>query len=100
MLLVVLGSLLSAGGCRKDSPPPIDICLHDGLGGGDCQLREGSRLKACCIKESAGWYCPPSCLENVWMTTPEDMEAYAAWAYGTSRSKVRPTLRNLERSIR
>lgn len=99
MLLVVLGSVLSSGGCRKDNPPPIDIGLHDGMGGGDFQLREGSRLKSCCIKESKGWYCPPSCLENAWMTTQEDMEAWAGWCYGASRKDVRKSLKGIQKSV-
>lgn len=100
MLLVVLGSVLSSGGCRKDSPPRIDICLGDGAGGADCVLREGSDLLGKCIREERGWYCPPSALENAWMTTQGDMEAWSSWCYNTSKKNVRSQMRAIQKAVR
>lgn len=100
LLAVVLLSTLGSAGCRKSKPPEIDICLHDGFGGGDCLLRQGSRLRATCSVDPEGrFYCPPSALENMWMTTPEDMEAYSAWAYDTSRKNVKSHMRGVKQYL-
>jgi malic enzyme len=69
------------------------VCIGDGFGSADCILREGSRLRALCSfhddANGAGWYCPPSALENAWITTAEDMESFSQFCYGASKKVVR-----------
>lgn len=99
--LAALALLTGASSCRRSSPPKIDICLGDGVGGGDCLLREGSRLRGICIKlRDAGWYCPPSALENAWMTTQEDMAAYSSWCHDTSQKNVKAHMRAIREAVR
>ena len=98
VLLVVTALLVSgSSGCRKDSPPSIDVCISDGFGGNTCILRKGSELLAKCSYfedgGAAGWYCSPTASERLWCTTQADMEAFSSWAYSTSKKNVRANLK-------
>lgn len=73
--VLCLGLVLALSACRKDPPPKIDVCLHDGMGGGDCALKDGTRA-----------YRVPSELTNYWMTSQEDMRAFTTWCYGAKSS--------------
>src|SRR4051812_30775572 len=84
-LLACLGLLLNS--CRTSTPPPMDICLGDGFGGADCQLRAGSEMISRCSQNPKGYYCPPSALLNMWMTTETDEASFAKWAYDTNSSE-------------
>lgn len=54
-------ALLSS--CRKDPPPPTDICQGDGFGGANCTLSSGEHV-----------YKTPSELENSWII-PDQKQA-------------------------
>lgn len=96
-LVPLFSALALLAGCRTTTPPAIDICIGDGSGGADCILRENSRLKSSCVAtEEGGVYCPPSVLENMWMTTPEDMAEYSRWCYDTNASVIRTQMDALE----
>lgn len=98
-LFLVLALALS--GCRTSNPPVIDICLGDGFGGGDCKLRVGSRLRAgCMLIHDDKYYCPPTLLKNAWMTTQEDMAAYAAWAADADVLVVNQEMGRIETEIK
>ena len=66
----LLVSLALFNGCRTTTPPKIDICIGDGLGGSDCVLKTGARV-----------YRLPSEMRNYWCTTQADMAAFSSWAY-------------------
>ena len=66
--------LLSAQGCRNDTPPPTDICIGDGHGGADCTLWTGEHA-----------YKTPSQLKSAWIIPDQQQAAaYVAWCYGTT----------------
>lgn len=76
-LFLALACLLSA--CNQsDPPPPIEVCLLDGFGGGDCIEPDGSKL-----------FRPPSQMKNYWATNEHDQALFAAWCYGTDAPTVR-----------
>lgn len=77
LLCLVLG-LVS---CDGDVPPPTSVLLGDGAGGSNGQLVVGSSLLSCCMKTAKGWYCPPSCLRNAWITSEEEAAALISWCY-------------------
>lgn len=99
LMLCLSLALLASASCRSSKPPAIDVCIGDGAGGADCVLREGSALRFKCVREQRGWYCPPSALENAWITTGDDMEAYSSWCYDTSRKNVRPAMRAIRQGL-
>ena len=68
--LLCLGIALALSSCRSDKPPAIDICILDGVGGGDCVLKDGTQR-----------YMLPSEMKNMWSTTQADMAAYSSWCY-------------------
>lgn len=100
LLAVVLLSTLGSAGCRKSKPPEIDICILDGVGGSDCILRQGSTLRKVCTVDAEGrFYCPPSAMENMWSTTPSDMEAWSSWCYSTSRKNVKNHMKGVKQYL-
>lgn len=76
ILLLAIG-LVALSSCRKDTPPPVEICIGDGVGGADCIEKDGSRR-----------YRRPSELENYWMTNQEDQAAFASWCYKANPQSV------------
>ena len=86
--------------CRNSTPPPIDICIGDGFGGADCQLRAGSELISKCTKNDNGYYCPPSALVNMWMTTQTDEAAFASWAYDTSPEAIQTQMAKIKSNLK
>jgi hypothetical protein len=74
-LLFLAIALLSS--CREDSPPVIEICIGDGLGGADCILKDGSKI----------WRSPTD-LQNYWMTNQVDMGEFSAWCYQTDKIEL------------
>jgi hypothetical protein len=70
---LLVGLVLASIACRKSVPPPIDICIGDGVGGADCILKDGTKA-----------YLLPSQLKNYWMTSQFDMQAFSSWCYDTS----------------
>lgn len=77
----------------------MSICLGDGVGGADCQLEPTSPLVQCCIKNEKGYYCPPSCLKNVWMTSQSEEAAFAAWCYDASTEVIQKEMNKLQGAI-
>lgn len=78
---------LAMGSCRTDKPPVIGIiCIGDGVGGGDCGLANAGTAMppGCVVKDPANptkVYCPPSALQNMWMTTQADEANFSSWCY-------------------
>lgn len=70
--IVFLVMTLALSGCRKDTPPAIEICIMDGFGGADCQEADGSKV-----------YKLPSEMKNYWSTNQVDMKSFASWCYET-----------------
>jgi hypothetical protein len=68
-LFLILACLLSA--CDKSYPPPIEVCILDGLGGGDCTESDGTKL-----------YRTPSMMKNYWATGETDISNFTSWCYG------------------
>lgn len=68
---------LAISACRSSTPPPRDICIHDGLGGGDCVLKAGDQA-----------YRKPSEMKNYVCLPPDDMRAFVAWAYDADQATV------------
>ncbi len=105
-LLAATAILFSAGstGCKSEKAPAIDVCLGDGFGGASCVLREGSELRSKChyseTVNAKGWYCPPSSLENMWMTTQRDMESFSSFCYDVSRKTARNHMRAYSQALR
>ena len=83
VLFLALGLFLSA--CRSDQPPPKEICILDGYGAGECVEADGKRVRKF-----------PSELETYWATNQKDMEAFAAWCYGTEAKNVRAAMHALK----
>lgn len=67
--------------CATSKPPEIDVCIGDGMGGADCALKATSPLRGKCLEFKSGFYCPPSTLQNTFITTPEDMKNFSSWCY-------------------
>ena len=83
----VLALLLS--GCpQKSPPPPMEVCIHDGVGGADCVEHDGSKL-----------YRPPSAMANYWCTNQEDEAAYASWATGANSEEVSDQMTEIKKRI-
>lgn len=98
-LLLAVG-FLSLFGCRSSTPPKIDICIGDGMGGADCSLKKGSMMREkCSALTNGGFYCPPSVLLNMWMTTQPDMEAWSSWCFDTSILNTQSGMRALKTRI-
>lgn len=87
-LLAALALVLSVGGCRKSTPPKIEICILDGAGNADCQLPDGSFVVRA-----------PSELLDYWATNQDDMAKFASWCYDTSYSTAQDRLEYLKRKI-
>lgn len=88
--LLLWVALLALSGCRKDIPPVIEICILDGLGGGDCVEKDGSKL-----------YRPPSGMKNYWSTSADDMAAFSSWCFKTSNSQqIENQMRRIELDAR
>lgn len=77
-LCLVLATLLISS-CRKDQPPAIDVCILDGVGGGNCVFKDGSRH-----------YLVPSEMKNYWATSQSDMSEWSAWCYQASPKAIAP----------
>lgn len=84
--LFLVGALISS--CRHDSPPPIEVCLLDGFGGGDCTEPDGTQL-----------YKSPSAMKNYWATSPDDEARYTAWCYDTTVARVTPRMEQIKEEI-
>lgn len=79
----------------------MDNCLGDGFGGADCSLKDGSLLAPKCLSlPSGGFYCPPSALKNMWMTTQQDMQAFASWCYDVSSETTGAVMKQMRSEIR
>lgn len=65
-----LALALALSGCRKDPPPPIEVCTHDAHGGGECSEVDQSRK-----------YRPPSEMTNYWCTGQVDAKKLLTWCY-------------------
>lgn len=96
-LFLVLGLLLS--GCRKDVPPPIPIGIGDGAGGADFDFPLIA-IEKCTKQPSGKYYCPPSALGNIWMTTQDGMAQFSAWCYGTTVDVASKQLTKIASGIR
>jgi hypothetical protein len=64
----------------------MDIGIGDGSGGADFILKPNSPLRKECMPSKPGvnpdaYWCSPMVLRNTWITTQDDMKAFAAWAY-------------------
>jgi hypothetical protein len=93
-ILAAALACLWLSGCKADAPPKIALCQGDGLGGANCSLPPGTPLREQCIPDTeAGrvdkFYCPPSALENSWITTQDDAARLLSWCYGGSIKKAR-----------
>lgn len=88
---LLLGSLLCLvlGSCRTDSPPPKEICILDGFGGGDCIESDGSKL-----------YRPPSQMINYWSTNQPDIQAFVSWCYNIPLSSAAKKMEEINDSAR
>lgn len=86
LCLAALALTLSA--CRKDPPPPIMICVLDGVGGADCVDKLGAQV-----------YLPPSKLKNFWATSEEDMQAFSGWCYGASTPDPQPSMSPYQKKV-
>jgi hypothetical protein len=71
--MLCLGLVLALSACRTSQPPPKEICILDGHGGGDCVESDGM-LK----------YRLPSEMLNYWATNQVDMQNFSAWCYNTT----------------
>lgn len=100
-LCLVLVSILTD--CRSDHPPPIDVGTGDGFGGGDFVLVPGSPLIALCQPEEVngkkGYYCPPTALNQAWITSQWSMARFASWCYGAPIGEVTSVMEATRRSI-
>jgi hypothetical protein len=83
--LLFLALALLLNGCRSDQPPPKEICILDGFGGGDCVESDGSKL-----------YRAPSAMLNYWATNETDEQNFAAWCYDTTPAAVAPVMQQLK----
>lgn len=79
---------LALDACRHDSPPPIEICILDGFGGGDCTEPDHTQL-----------YKSPSAMKNYWATNPPDEASYTAWCYNTTTARVAPRMEQIKEEI-
>lgn len=87
--LLFLALAFSLTSCRESTPPPIEICLLDGFGGGDCIERDGSRL-----------YRVPSSMKNYWTTSEPDEAAFAGWCYDGTAVDAEVQMNAIKRSLR
>lgn len=92
-LIVLLASpfFLGAAHCKPkppggDTPPPMPVCIGDGLGGADCVASDGK-----------SFYCDSKCLKSWWMTDSDSMAAFTAWCYGAPVDKVKVELQVIEK---
>lgn len=88
--------------CRTSQPPAMSVCLGDGFGGADCQLAATSPLAQCCTQNSQGWYCPPTCLKDAWITSEAEESAFASWCYGgdpAAKTAVHIGMKNIKESL-
>jgi hypothetical protein len=87
--LVVLAFLLSLSACRNSKPPQIEICILDGVGGGDCIEADGSKK-----------YRPPSEMLNYWSTNQPDMANFSSWCYDAPAPHVAAQMEALKSEAR
>lgn len=81
-LVVALSILLS---CRSSKPAPMEICIIDGLGGGDCVEADGTRK-----------YRLPSQMTNYWATNQQDEAAFASWCYNAPVGAVKSEMEHIQ----
>ena len=74
--------------CRSSTPPEIEICIGDGLGGADCDLPKVGKV-----------YRPPTMLKNYWMTNQEDMARYSSWCYDANYEDIKKLLEKKRKDI-
>lgn len=87
-LFLALATLVLSGCPAKTPPPPVEVCIHDGLGGLDCVEHDGSKK-----------YLMPSLAKNYWCTNQEDEAAYASWATGASSEEVQQNMAEIQKRI-
>lgn len=85
VLLVLLCVLC---GCRKDQPPLIDVCILDGYGGSDCQLKDGTKV-----------HLLPSEMKNYWSTSQGDMANFSSWCYKVNKFTAEAALQAKRQEI-
>jgi hypothetical protein len=69
--IALLAFLVLLSSCRKDPPPPIDICEGDGVGGAYCTLSDGSHIQLL-----------PSQLKRAWIIPDQEQaKAFVNWCY-------------------
>lgn len=96
-----LSLALAISACRSSTPPKIDVCLGDGVGGADCQLLPGSVLADKCEQlPNGGHYCPPSALLNAWITTNQDMAKFAAWCHEVDMETTEAAMAKISTQLR
>jgi hypothetical protein len=98
LLYLCLALLLAS--CRNSTPPAISICIGDGFGGADCQLEPTSPLAQCCIQNPQGYYCPPTCLKNAWITSEAEEASFSSWCYDAPVPAVQAQMDKLKSRIK
>jgi hypothetical protein len=78
LLSLALVTLSLELGCATSFPPPMELCMHDGAGGADCDLADRKDV-----------YRKPSELQNYIMMPQADFAAFAKWAYQISDGDAR-----------
>lgn len=87
LLFLALGLALSS--CRESTPPPLEICILDGHGGGDCIESDGSRL-----------YRVPSSMANYWATNEPDQRSFSAWCYDGNPVDAANYMNQIKRTLK
>lgn len=87
--LLLWVALLVLSSCRRDYPPVIEICILDGLGGGDCVEKDGTKL-----------YRPPSEMKNYWTTSQDDMADFSSWCFKSTVGQAEIQLQSIRDGLR
>lgn len=87
--LLLWAALLALSSCRRDYPPVVEVCILDGVGGGDCIEKDGSKL-----------YRAPSEMKNYWATSQDDMAQFSSWCFKSSLNQAEIELQSIRNGLR